>query len=74
MFRKRTNKFSNRYAEVVSVPIYYNGPIKEGDILIVHHNVFKFYYNMYGVQKSGKSFLWDDLFLLDEDQFFYINL
>lgn len=64
------HKFSNRYAEVVSVPICYNGPIKQGDILIVHHNVFKFYYNMYGRQKSGKSFLWDDLFLLDEDQFF----
>jgi hypothetical protein len=64
------HKFSNRYAEVVSVPICYDGPIKPGDTLIVHHNVFKFYYDMYGRQKSGRSFLRDDLFLLDEDQFF----
>jgi len=64
------HKFSNRYAEVVSVPICYDGPIRPGDTLIVHHNVFKFYYDMYGRQKSGRSFLHDDLFLLDEDQFF----
>ena len=64
------HKFSNRYAEVVSAPAGYNGPIKAGDTLIVHHNVFKFYYDMYGRQKSGKSFFHDDLFFLDEDQFF----
>lgn len=64
------HKFSNRYAEVVSVPVQYDGPIKPGDTLIVHHNVFKFYYDMYGRQKSGKSFFHDDLFFLDEDQFF----
>lgn len=64
------HKFSNRYAEVVSVPVQYDGPIKTGDTLIVHHNVFKFYYDMHGRQKSGKSFFHDDLFFLDEDQFF----
>ena len=64
------HKFSNRYAEVVSVPVQYDGPIKPGDTLIVHHNVFKFYYDMHGRQKSGKSFFHDDLFFLDEDQFF----
>ena len=47
---------SNRQAEVVALPIAYKGPIKVGDTLIVHHNVFKFYYDMYGRQKSGKSF------------------
>jgi hypothetical protein len=64
------HRFSNRYAEVVSTPLMYDGPIKAGDTLIVHHNVFRFYYDMRGHQKSGKSFLFDDLFILDEDQFF----
>ena len=40
------HKFSNRYAEVVSTPIDYSGPIQTGDILLVHHNVFKFYYDI----------------------------
>ena len=50
-------KFSNREAEVIECPLNYKGPIKIGDILLVHHNVFKYYYDMKGRQKSGKSFL-----------------
>ena len=64
---------SNRFASVVSLPINYTGPIKEGDTLLVHHNVFKFYYDMQGREKSGRSFLKDNLFLIDNEQFFYIN-
>ncbi len=61
---------SNRFATVVSLPINYNGPIKEGDTLLVHHNVFKFYNDIKGRQKSGRSFLKDNLFLIDYEQFF----
>jgi hypothetical protein len=64
------HKFSNRYAEVVSTPIDYSGPIQKGDTLLVHHNVFKIYYDMKGREKSGKSFFKDDLFFIDSDQFF----
>ena len=34
---------SNREAIVISTPINYQGPIQKGDLLLVHHNVFKFY-------------------------------
>tara|TARA_R100001509_G_scaffold90374_1_gene51896 strand:+ start:1053 stop:1625 length:573 start_codon:yes stop_codon:yes gene_type:complete len=64
------HKSSNRYAEVISLPINYKGEIKPNDILLVHHNVFKFYYDMQGVEKSGRSFFRDDLFFIDNDQFF----
>lgn len=64
------HKFSNRYAEVVEVPIGYKGPILPGDTLLVHHNVFKFYNDMRGRQRSGKSFFKDDLFFIELDQFF----
>lgn len=63
-------KFSNRFAEVVELPLGYTGPIKEGDTLLVHHNVFKFYNDMRGRQKSGKSFFKDDLFFIETEQFF----
>jgi hypothetical protein len=63
-------KFSNRFAEVVSTPLGYTGPIGAGDTLIVHHNAFKFYNDMKGRQKSGKSFFRDDIFFIDPDQFF----
>ena len=61
---------SNRFAVVISTPINYTGPIKKGNILLVHHNVFKFYNDMYGNRKSGKSFFKDNLFLVDPDQFY----
>ncbi len=64
------HKFSNRYAEVVEVPLKYNGPVQVGDILLVHHNVFKFYNDMRGKQKSGRSFFRDDIFFIEPDQFF----
>lgn len=64
------HKVSNRYAEVVSTPVNYNGEIVPGDTLIVHHNVFKYYYDMKGRQKSGKSFLMGDLFLVDDYQYY----
>tara|TARA_R100001530_G_scaffold34531_1_gene27015 strand:- start:10923 stop:11486 length:564 start_codon:yes stop_codon:yes gene_type:complete len=61
---------SNRFAQVKELPINYTGPIQKGDILVVHHNVFKFYNDMQGRQQSGRSFFKDDLFLVDEHQFF----
>jgi len=64
------HKFSNRYAEVVELPLGYKGPITPGDILLVHHNVFKYYNDMKGKQKSGKSFFRDDIFFIESDQFF----
>ena len=64
------HKASNRYAEVIETPLGYEGPIRNGDTLLVHHNVFKFYNDMKGRQQSGKSFFKDDLFFIDEEQFF----
>ena len=63
-------RFSNRYAEVIEVPLRYKGPIAKGDTLLVHHNAFKFYNDMKGRQKSGRSFFRDDLFFIESDQFF----
>jgi hypothetical protein len=63
-------KSANRYGEVFETPIGYSGPIKIGDILLVHHNVFKFYNDMKGNQRSGRSFFKDDLFFVDSEQFF----
>ena len=61
---------SNREARVISTPLLYKGPIKTGDVLLVHHNVFKYYYDMKGRQKSSMSFFQDDIFFVELDQFF----
>ena len=71
---KEDHKHSNRFAEVISLPMGYVGPVKEGDLLLVHHNVFKFYYDMKGRERSSHNFFKDDLFFVDDDQYFmYYN-
>ena len=67
------HKFSNRYAKVVETPLGYAGPIKPGHTLLVHHNVFKFYNDIKGNRKSGKSFFKEDVFFIDDEQFFMYN-
>jgi hypothetical protein len=67
---KEDHAASNRYAKVISTPINYTGEIVPGDTLLVHHNVFKYYNDMRGREKSGKSFFKDNLFFVDYDQFF----
>ena len=67
---KEDHTSSNRFATVIETPLNYDGPIKKGDTLLVHHNVFRLYYDMKGREKSGRSFLKDDIFFVDYDQFF----
>jgi len=70
---KEDASVSNRFALVVEVPLGYKGPIQKEDILVVHHNVFKYYNDMAGREKSGRSFLKDDTFFVEQDQFFMYN-
>jgi len=67
---KEDHTVSNRFANVISTPINYDGDVKVGDILVVHHNVFKYYNDMKGREKSGRSFLKDNLFIVEPNQFF----
>jgi len=64
------HRFANREAKVFKTPIGYRGPISEGDILLCHHNTFKIYNDVKGRRKSGRSFFQDDLFFIENDQFF----
>jgi len=56
------HKFINREAEVVSVPLVYNTKIKKGDRVIVHHNLFRRYYNMKGKSVNSAKYFKDDLY------------
>ena len=67
---EENHKASNREGIVEATPLGYTGDIKVGDTLLVHHNVFKFYNDMKGRRQSGKSYFKDDLFFIDDDQFF----
>jgi len=61
-------KFVNRFAEVVSTPLAVATPVKQGDIVVIHQNVFRRFYNMQGKQTNSRSYFKDDLYFASVDQ------
>ena len=66
-------KSVNKKAKVVSIPRAYDLPIKKGDIVYVHHNVFRRFYNMKGSQQNSRSYFKEDLYFCSPDQIFLYN-
>tara|TARA_R100000734_G_C3263878_1_gene61756 strand:- start:65 stop:667 length:603 start_codon:yes stop_codon:yes gene_type:complete len=64
------HKFVNRHAEVVEVPNLGNTPIKKGDTVIVHHNVFRRWNDIKGNEKDSKSYYKDDMYFVHDEQIF----
>lgn len=63
-------KFINRKALVVATPKAYNTPIEEEDEVIIHHNIFRSYYNLKGKKVNSSKFLRDDYFFCNLDQIY----
>lgn len=64
------HKATNRYAIVVAVPHDYNGEISVGDEVIVHHNVFRKFFDMKGRQKSGSAHVFEDYYVVEDIELF----
>jgi len=63
-------KSVNNLAEVVSVPLAYSTNIKVGDLVVIHHNVFRVFYDIKGIKKNSRSFFMDNLYFCDLDQIY----
>ena len=57
-------------AVVVSTPSAYSTLIKKGDILIIHHNVFRSFFDARGKRKDSRSKFIDDLYFCSPDQIY----
>jgi len=64
------HEFTNREAIVISTPIIGDTNIKSGDTVIVHHNIFRRWNNMKGVEKNSKSYFDESTYLVNYDQIF----
>ena len=65
-----SHKFINREATVVSIPLGYKTNIKKGDKIIVHHNLFRRYYNMHGKSVNSTKYFKDNLYFADPSQIY----
>jgi co-chaperonin GroES (HSP10) len=64
-------KSVNNLAEVVAIPLAVeNTDIKVGDLVIIHHNVFRRFYDIRGKQKNSRSYLMEDLYFCELDQIY----
>lgn len=63
-------KYVNRVAVIIELPTYYKGDIKVGDVVVVHHNIFRTYHDMKGRQTKSPEFFRDDLYIVSPDRIY----
>ena len=64
------HQYVNRKASVISTPIIGETDIQAGDDVIVHHNVFRRWHNVKGIEKNSKSFFNESTYFINQDQIF----
>jgi len=47
------HQFINRKAKVIATPLLFQSPLKVGDEVIVHHNIFRRWLNVKGIEKNN---------------------
>ena len=65
-----TWKFINKFAVVVQTPLNIETPIQIGDIVAVHHNIFRRFYDIRGNAKNSRSYFKDNLYFAGIDQIY----
>jgi len=64
------HKFVNRVGIVMSVPLIGDTDLSIGDEVIVHHNVFRRFYDVRGNEKNSTSYFKEDMYFCYYDQIF----
>jgi len=64
------HKYVSRNATVKSTPITTPTKIQVGDEVIVHHNVFRRWLDVNGVEKNSKSYIDENNYCVKQDQIF----
>ena len=64
------HQYVNRTAIVKSTPIIGDTDILPRDEVIVHHNVFRRWHNVKGIEKNSRSFFNEDTYFKGKDQIF----
>ena len=67
---ERDAEFVNRIATVIATPASKESAIQVGDDVIVHHNVFRRWYDMRRNEKNTGSFIKENQYVVSEDQVF----
>ena len=67
------HQFINKKAIVVSKPIAFKSPIKKGDTVYVHHNLFRRWYDQKGKERNSSTHFKEDLYFCNPLQIYMYN-
>jgi len=64
------HKYVSRNAIVKSIPIAIPTKIQVGDEVIVHHNIFRRWLDVKGIERNSKSYIDENTYCVKQDQIF----
>jgi hypothetical protein len=64
------HQFVNRKAKIIATPLLFQSPLKVGDEVIVHHNIFRRWHDVKGMERNSRSYIGDNRYLTSIDQIY----
>ena len=61
-------KSVNNIAKVIATPKAFKTLVKKGDLIMIHHNVFRRWYNVRGEERNSKAYFKDGLYFVQVNQ------
>ena len=68
------HQFISKKAIIVSTPLAFDTDIRPNDIVYVHHNLFRRWYDQKGKERNSASYFKDNLYFCSLDQIYMYNL
>ncbi|MDA7993879.1 MAG: hypothetical protein MPJ25_12675, partial [Pirellulales bacterium] len=59
---ERDYHFVNRTGIIVSTPLVHETPVEVGDKAIIHHNVFRRWYDVKGTERNSSAYVDEDCY------------
>ena len=64
------HQYINRLAKVIATPLLFQSPINVGDEVIVHHNIFRRWHDVKGIERNSRSYWKEDKYFACSDQIY----
>ena len=64
------HQYINREAKVTATPKLLDSNLRVGDTVLIHHNVFRRWHNMRGIEKNSRGFINEKTYSVNSDQIY----
>jgi len=64
------HQYINRHAKIIATPLLFQSPLNAGDEVIVHHNIFRRWHDVKGIERNSRSYWKDNKYIISQDQIY----